>query len=192
MDIGDPSVQGWLKKQAGRHEIVAGTEDIWGVRDQFHFAYTLHSGDFDFKVRLESLDMPHLYTKAGLMARATLDADSPHVYMMVFPDNRPRNKNNGGCEFQFREVAGGENTAIYPDDYTTEPPEFPVRYPNTWLRLKRSGDDFTAFYSSGGQSWKIYTQITKKFSKKIFLGLAITSHAHDAATTAVLNDISLV
>jgi hypothetical protein len=190
-DVGNPSIQGSVNQQAGRYEIVAGGEDIWGVSDQFHFAYILHAGDFDFKVRLETLDMPHLYTKAGIMARATLDADSPHVYMMAFPDNSPRNKNNGGCEFQYREAAGGDSAAIYPDDYTTEPPEFPAQYPNTWLRLKRNGDEFTAFYSADGQSWKRYTQFAMKLSHQLYLGLAITSHASDAAATAVVNDITL-
>lgn len=192
VDIGEPSVQGSLKKLDGRFEIAAGGEDIWGVSDQFNFAHIKHSGDFDLSARFESLDMPHLYTKAGLMARAALDADSPHVYILAFPDNSPRNKNNGGLEFQFREEAGGESVAIYPDDYTTEPPEFPVRYPNTWLRLKRSGDDFTAFYSTDGQSWKMYTQFSMKLPKEILLGIAVTSHEQDAATTAVLSDISLV
>ncbi|MGK9254561.1 DUF1349 domain-containing protein [Paenibacillus humicus] len=190
-NIGDPSIQGSFKQQDGRYEIVAGGEDIWGVRDQFHFAYVVHTGDFDFKVRLKSLDMPHLYTKAGIMARAALDADSPHVYMMAFPDNSLRNKNNGGCEFQYRETAGGDSVAIYPDDYTTVPPEFPVQYPDAWLRLKRSGDEFTAFHSSDGRSWKRYTQFAMKLPHECYLGLAITSHASEAAATAVATDLTL-
>ncbi|KGE16526.1 hypothetical protein [Paenibacillus wynnii] len=92
------------------------------------------------------------------MARESLEADGAHAYFMVFPDNSPRNKNNGGYEFQFREVSSGDSAAIYPEDYTTEPPIFPVNYPNTWVRLQRDKDEFHAWYSTDGVEWIIMLQ----------------------------------
>ena len=61
------------------------------------------------------LSKTHQYTKAGIMARADLSDDSPHVYFQVFPDNTPRNKNNGGCEFQYRVEKGKEVKTNYLD-----------------------------------------------------------------------------
>ncbi|MGQ5391294.1 hypothetical protein ACT8ZS_10670 [Paenibacillus sp. M.A.Huq-84] len=67
----------------------------------------------------------------------------------MFPDNSSRNKNNGGYELQFRESKGGASAAVYPSDYTSETPEFPVLFPDTWIRLKRSGNTFEAFCGGG-------------------------------------------
>lgn len=149
-DIGEPEHRGSTVEVPGGYDIVAGGKDIWGKADQFHFAYTEARGDFEVTVRLEALSSADLYTKAGIMTRQSVEADSAHSFFQVFPDNSPRNKNNGGYEFQYRETAGGGSAAIYPDDYTTEPPSFPVQYPNTWLKLQRSGNTFHAFYSADG------------------------------------------
>lgn len=190
-DIGGPSKLGSTNKSAMGYEIVAGGKDIWGSSDQFHFAFLEHNGDFDFTVRTEALSMPDLYTKSGIMARESLDPGSAHGYYMVFPDNSPRNKNNGGYEFQYREEAGGKSAAIYPADYTSEPPEFPVNYPHTWLRMKRNGDDFEALYSADGKAWKPFAAYSLKMSPSLYLGLAVTSHRAQETVTAVFRDINL-
>jgi regulation of enolase protein 1 (concanavalin A-like superfamily) len=190
-DIGSPSKQGATKEIVGGYEIVAGGADIWGSTDQFHFAYLKHTGDFDFTIRMESLSMADLYTKSGLMARESLDAGSEHIFLLVFPNNSPRNKNNGGYEFQYREATDGECVAIYPPDYTTEPPEFPVNFPYTWLRLKRSGDDFEALYSADGESWTLFAKHTLKLSPSLYLGFAVTSHNENETVTATFRDITL-
>lgn len=191
-DIGNPKVSGYTKQLANGYHIVAGGNDIWGTTDQLHFAYLPYQGDFDLKFRLESLEQADLYTKAGLMARESLEADSAHVYFVVFPDNSPRNKNNGGYEFQFRTLNSGDSEAIYPEDYTTEPPEFPVNYPNTWLRLQRSEDQFHAWYSTDGVDWKLYASKSLKFSETLHIGLAVTSHNENTAVTASFQDFSLI
>lgn len=128
-DIGNVALEGSIEKTDEGYDIIAGGADIWGTEDQFHFCYVTVHDDFDIAVRLESLSMADLYTKAGIMARKSLLADSEHVFFMVFPDNSPRNKNNGGYEFQYREKMGEESFAIYPDDYSSEHAEFPIHYP---------------------------------------------------------------
>ena len=37
------------------------------------------AGEFDFRVRIESVEVSSQWGKVGLMARSTLEADSPHV-----------------------------------------------------------------------------------------------------------------
>jgi regulation of enolase protein 1 (concanavalin A-like superfamily) len=190
IDIGNPEIAGTSQIQDNSITITAGGADVWGTRDEFRLAYIEQTGDFDFAARIESLTDPHLYTKAGLMAREDLSDNSRHIYFQVFPNNNPRNKNNGGYEFQYRKEKGGEMKAIYPAKFDGVP-EFPVNYPNTWIRLKRTGNDFTGFYSSDGKSWKPYTSFTMEISTKIYLGLAVTSHNTKKAATAIFQDISL-
>src|SRR5665647_209043 len=68
-DIGNPAIAGSSSIQNNGIQIIAGGADVWGVKDQFHFSYLKITGDFDLIARIESLSAPHMYTKAGLMAR---------------------------------------------------------------------------------------------------------------------------
>jgi len=174
-DIGNPAIAGTVTVDNGGFKITAGGVDIWGVKDEFNFVYIEKTGDFDIVTRIESLSAPHLYTKAGIMAREDLTAGCRHIYFQVFPNNNPRNKNNGGYEFQYRQLNNGEMKAIYPAS-ATGTPEFPVSYPNTWVRLQRINNEFTGFFSTDGKSWKVYTTYTLELPSKLYLGLAVTSH----------------
>lgn len=190
-DIGNPAMSGSFEIKDDGISIIAGGADVWGTKDEFRFSYFEQTGDFDLATRIESLTAPHLYTKAGLMAREDLSDNSRHIFFQVFPNNNPRNKNNGGYEFQYRQEKSGEMKAIYPARFDGTP-EFPVNYPNTWIRLKRTGDEFTGFYSTDGKTWKKYTSFTLKLSPKIYLGLAVTSHNVNATATAVFRNLMLV
>ncbi len=186
--IGDPQPQGNVSTAGNGFDITAGGADIWGVKDEFTFLYLEHTGDFDIAARIVGLTAANLYTKAGLMARENLNAGSRHIYFQVFPDNKTRNHNNGGYEFQYRQQKDREMKAIYPAN-ADGAPEFPVSYPNTWIRLKRKGDVFTGYYSSDGLNWKTYTSFRLDLPLKVWLGLAVTSHNTTETTTAEFRDI---
>lgn len=187
-DIGSPAIRGTVTISDGGFDITAGGADVWGVRDEFNFVYIEQTGDFDFVARVESLTATHLYTKAGIMAREDLSPGSRHIYFQIFPDNSPRNKNNGGFEFQYRQIAGGEMKAIYPSGFEGAP-EFPVTFPNTWIRLKRVGDKFTGYTGIDGKTWKEYTSFSLDLPKKVFLGPAVTSHKTTESTVARFRNI---
>lgn len=190
-DIGNPAIAGSSLFKGNGISITAGGADVWGVKDEFRFSYLEQTGDFDIVTRIESLSAPHLYTKAGLMAREDLSDNSRHIFFQVFPNNNPRNKNNGGYEFQYRKEKGGEMKAVYPSK-SEGIPEFPVNYPNTWIRLKRSGNNFTGFYSLDGLTWKTFTAFSMELSEKVYLGLAVTSHNVKESATAKFCDISFL
>jgi len=188
-NIGNPAVVGSSKSEDNGITLIAGGADVWGTKDEFGFSYFKQTGDFDFVARIQSLSAPHLYTKAGLMAREELTDNSRHIFFQVFPNNNARNKNNGGYEFQYRQTKAGEMKAVYPAKIDGAP-EFPVNYPHTWIRLKRAGNDFTGYYSADGKVWKVYATYTMDLAKKVFLGLAVTSHNAGESATAVFKDIS--
>jgi hypothetical protein len=154
-DIGAVTKPGKATVKNNELEIVAGGADIWGKNDEFYFGYKKLKGDFDISVQIKSLTKPHQYTKAGIMARIDLSDNSEHVYFQIFPDNSPRNKNNGGCEFQYRLEKGGEMKAIYPNAETAGK-QFDVNFPNTWIRLKRHGEIFESYVSSDNKTWILY------------------------------------
>jgi hypothetical protein len=187
-DIGNPALSGAVKLLKDGVDVTAGGVDIWGVKDEFNFVFIERTGDFDFVSRIESLTAPHLYTKAGVMAREDLTAGSRHIYFQVFPNNNPRNKNNGGFEFQYRQNKDGEMKAIYPKN-SAGAPEFPVSFPNTWIRLQRVKNDFTGYFSTDGKNWKTYTTFTLELPSKVYLGLAVTSHKATETATANFRNI---
>lgn len=182
-DIGNIALRGSFTLNNDDIQMKAGGSDIWGRHDEFYFGYKRLKGDFDIRVQLISLSAAHKYTKAGIMARADLSDSSQHVYYQAFPDNSARNRNNGGCEFQYREISGGEMKAIYPDPGTAGR-QFDVTFPQTWLRMSRQGNIFKAYISSDNKSWKLYSSFTLKMPQYLFVGLAVTSHNKSEYTTA--------
>jgi hypothetical protein len=189
IDIANPDLTGSTSEVEGGYDIIGGGADIWNEADQFHLAYKEHTGDFEFITRVEALEMGHPYAKAGIMVRESLDADSELIYIFAFPNNSPRNKNNGGFEFHCRDKKHGECFAVYPADFTVEPPLFPVNFPNAWLKMTRSGDKFDCYCSQDGEEWKLYNSYTLKLSPKLYIGLGVTSHDNSITVTAKFRDI---
>jgi hypothetical protein len=185
-DIGAKTIKGNTTVDEKGIHMEAGGNDIWGKHDEFHFGYKKVKGDFEIQVQVVSLTPADKYTKAGLMARADLSDSSQHVYFQVFPDNSARNKNNGGCEFQYRLLKGGDMKAIYPDPKTAGT-QFNVSFPQTWIRLKRTGDVFESYFSNDNKTWKLYSTFTLILPEELFAGLAVTSHNKTNHTTAVFS-----
>jgi glucose/arabinose dehydrogenase/regulation of enolase protein 1 (concanavalin A-like superfamily) len=177
-DIGGPLTGSTARLEDG-YQVTGGGADIWGNSDSFRFAHEQRTGDFDVVTRVESLSQADLYTKAGLMARESLAANARHVYAMVFPSNAARNNNNGGYEFQFRETVAGASAAIYPAQ-----PQPLVRYPNTWLRMKREGNTFTAYFGRDGLTWTLFATKVLALPQTLYFGIAVTSHNAGALATA--------
>jgi len=189
-DIGGATKPGKVTIKNDEVEVVAGGADIWGKNDEFNFGYMKIKGDFDVSVQIKSLTKPHQYTKAGIMARVDLSDNSQHAYFQVFPDNTPRNKNKGGCEFQYRLEKGGEMKAIYPN-FETAGNKFDVNFPNTWIRLKRNGDIFESYISRDNKNWELYSTFEQKLPTGLLVGLAVTSHNSEDFTTAVFSNLIL-
>lgn len=191
IDIGNVTRRGVATINQSEIIVQAYGADIWGKHDECLFGYKKIRGDFDIAVRVRSLTAAHKYTKAGIMARTDLSDSSQHVFYQLFPDNSPRNKNNGGCEFQYRAEKGTDMKAIYPD-MKTAGDKFNVNYPDTWIRLKRKGDVFESFMSSDNLTWNHYSTFTLKMPPKLYVGLAVTSHDKNVATRSVFESFKTI
>ena len=64
------------------------------------------------------------------------------------------------------------------------PPEFPAAYPNSWLRIQRRGDRFSAFASTDGKGWKLYAVWELMLARQTYIGPALTSHNPETVATA--------
>lgn len=126
------------------------------------------------------------------MIRETLNADSPHLMFLVFANDAPRNNNLGAYEMQFRSQAGGDCRAVYPAIRPPAPPEFPASFPNSWLRVERRGERFSAFASTDGKTWKLYGTQTLALSPTVYVGPALTSHEPQTTAKACFRDLRLL
>ncbi|MBI4660554.1 MAG: lamin tail domain-containing protein [Verrucomicrobia bacterium] len=157
---------------------VSGTgRDIGGASDEFHLGYQERSGDFDLRVRLEAVGISDPFVQAGLIARANLDPNAP--FAGVFGSSAQL-----GCFFESRAAAGGQS------QMASAPGGFPVNYPQTWLRLRRSGSQFTGFASLDGSAWQQVGVSTIDLPPTVFFGLAVASHNTNSTTTARFRDLS--
>jgi hypothetical protein len=188
LDVGSPQVAGSARRVETGWDLTAGGADIWEKADQFHFVFRDIIGDFDVAVRVESFVPAHLYSKAGFMIRESLSPDSAHLMLVVFADNQPRNNNLGAYEAQFRPATGVDCQAIYPAVRPPAQPEFPAAYPNSWLRVARRGNQFSAFASTDGKTWKRYAEKTLGLAVMVKVGPALTSHNPQVAATAAFRD----
>jgi hypothetical protein len=69
--IGNAAPPGMLIPAGTGVDLTGGGAGVLGTSDQCQFGYQLRNGDFDVRVRLESLELVDAWTEAGLMARKT-------------------------------------------------------------------------------------------------------------------------
>lgn len=159
--------------------VQAGGSDIFGASDQFQFVYRSLSGDFDVAVRVESLVNTDGNAKAGLMARVNTFFDSRNVMMTATP---------GRFIFQYRTNTAGANS------FAVASPRPPTAFPNSWVRLVRSGAVFTGYSSTNLGVWDLIASYDTSidadgaYPADILVGLAVTSHDVNEVTEAVFSD----
>lgn len=176
LPVGNPTPAGSQVPAGNGYNITGGGADLGGASDQFQFSYQLRTGDFDFKVRLDSLSLADAWSEAGLVARENLTPGSRSAAALATPSI-------SGAYFQSRTTAGG-NTALAGS--------FPVNYPNTWLRLKRAGNVFSGFAGYDGQNWTQLGTVSISLPAGIYVGFAVSSHNTNQLTTAAFRDFGVV
>ncbi len=143
--------------------------DIWGTADAFRFVYQPVAGDADIIARVTDEEAANPFAKAGVMFRQSLDPSS----LQVILDRKP----SGELEFMTRFSTGDITTYI-----TGASSAMP-----TWLRITRSGSQFTAFQSADGATWSEVGSISVASAGfHLFAGLAVTSHDTAVLNTSVL------
>src|SRR5207247_5400742 len=68
---------------ASGFDVSSATGDIWDYANDFRFVYQLVSGDFDLRVRVQSLIGVGYWTKAGVMLRGDLNDNAVNGFMVA-------------------------------------------------------------------------------------------------------------
>jgi hypothetical protein len=175
-DIGSPSPAGSANynSSTGTYTVAGGGADIWNASDQFNFLSKSYSGDGAIVARVTSVTNTSSWAKAGVMFRDSLAANAMYVDVIVTPGQ--------GVSFQYRSATGGN--CVHTDVTGITAPEY--------VRLVRSGNTFTGYYSSDGSNWtQIGSTVTIAMSSTAQLGLAVTAHNNGSLCTASFTNLSI-
>jgi regulation of enolase protein 1 (concanavalin A-like superfamily) len=172
-DIGGVGVAGSATESSGTFTVQGSGADIWGSADAFRFVHQALTGNGTIIARVGSLTSTDVWTKGGVMIRATLSDDSPHATMLVSAAK--------GLAFQRRLTAGGTSNSTA-GSLATVP---------AWVKISRSGNVFTASASTNGTSWTVVGTATIAMPAQVYVGLALTSHNNSVAATATFDAVSV-
>ena len=173
----------FLETAPGRFTMSAAGNDIWGTADQFRYAYRQLDADGVIVARVESLRDTDVWAKAGIMIRESLDPGSKFAAVYL--------TGNNGVRFQARAFTSANATS---DSPVATPEQIAVREP-VWLRLERTGDEFSAFYSGDPdvEGWTPMVWNPQEISmiQSVTVGLALTSHSSGNITIAEFSGVSV-
>jgi hypothetical protein len=171
-DVGAPPIPSTVTLAGTGLNVTASGNGVGGYSDQFGLIYQLRSGDFDAAVRVAGLSPADVWAKAGLIAREDLTSGSRFAASFATPSMN-------GLFFEARDPAGSPSTTSG---------SLPANYPNTFLRLKRSGNTFTGFGSYDGVTWAQLGTATISMPSQIYFGYAVSSHNPAQSATAEFRD----
>ena len=154
------------------YRLDAGGREIAAKSDQFLYQWALLSGNFDIQIRVESLSLSDLLARAGLMAREELSSTSRFAAVFATPSLN-------GLVFQSRAQPGRD---------AIQTGNLQANFPNTWLRLRREGNQFSGYGSMDGATWKPLGAASIAMPEFLYVGMAASSRTTNSQTTAVLRD----
>jgi hypothetical protein len=173
-DIGNPTLPGDSNLAGSVYTVSGAGVDIWSGSDEFRFHHWRLDGDGEITARVTSQVRTHEWAKAGVMIRAGLSGDSPNALAGL---------SGQGSFLQRRSTAGDLSHIVLAGDGAGLP---------VWYRLRRQGDQISGFKSSDGQTWQqIGASLIIPMSATAYAGLAVTSHAPSAISTATFDNVSV-
>ena len=178
-DVGQPAIAGYATWNAASqvYTLSAGGVNIWGKRDEFHFAYRRMKGDFIVQARVAFVGTgvdPH--RKAGIMARTSIaDVDSAYVDGVIHGD--------GLTSLQYRK-ARGEDTAQF---------EMTAAKGADVIQLERRGNTFIFSAARFGEPFVVQEyKEAGGVPEEAYVGLFLSSHNPDVKETAIFRDVRVI
>jgi hypothetical protein len=172
-DVGIPKYSGSVTYDAatGVFTQSGGGLDIWNLSDQFRYTYATLTGNGSITARLDGLDNIGTFTKAGVMIRQSLAANSAHAFLGVNPD--------GGIDSIWRSATGANSGNVNNSGF------------GPWVRITRTGNQFTFERSSDGTSWTPLGNVTIAMSGPVLIGLATSAWSGDKEAFATFSNVAI-
>ncbi len=172
-DIGSPALAGSASVTSGTWTLNGGGADIWSGSNQFNYASESISGDTTIIAHIDTLTNTNSWAKAGVMFRDGTSATAAYIDLVISAGN--------GLALQYRTTASGS-----PQNVQIAGKVVPL-----WVKLVRTGNSFTGFYSSNGATWTAIGSAVTITMAAPTAGLAITAHDNTKLATATFDSVSV-
>jgi hypothetical protein len=148
----------------------------WGPKDSGHYLYWPFDGDGQIIAHVASRgqDTEDGGAMAGVVWRATLDADSPFASTLLYPTNEVR--------FNRRPTEG----------YVAGPERRQNPSAFEWVRLARNGNLFTASKSKDGRFWQPVKGQVVELPAKCLVGLFVAAGTNAHLLSATFDHVQLI
>lgn len=162
----------------------SGGADVLGTSDDFRYVYKPLNGDGSLVARVLSIEDTDQWARAGVMIRASLDADSQWIQMLVSTRN--------GARLHQRLAAGAAVTT----DTALLAADSPQRLaaPPAWIKLERQGNQFKGYYAMDEASpeWIPAAGNPQELAMpaSAYIGLAVFSSNGNVATVAEFTNVA--
>lgn len=174
-DIGSPKHAGRATYNAASQEYVltGSGANMWGAKDEFHYAWRRLSGDFILQARVAFVGTGvEAHRKAGWIVRSSLDADSPYVSAAVHGD--------GLISQQMRKAKSGETTEVVS----------PAKGADV-IQLERRGNTYIFSAARFGEPYQT-TQVELDAGGEPYIGLFVCAHNPDVLEQAVFSNVRII
>jgi glucose/arabinose dehydrogenase len=170
-DVGAPTPAGSAAFNGGVFTVTGSGADIFGTNDQFNYVYQPTSGNGTLIARVTSQsNTGSVNSKAGIIWKASTTAGSPYILLETGPTGAVK------AQYNFNGSVTGATFS----------------FPNLWMKLVRSGSNFSAYLSPDGVTWTAI--LTNKSLPTITtastVGIYEVSHKPGALGTATFDNVS--
>lgn len=181
-----PSLPGWKEAPIGNgggitcfhrntFTLSAKGNNIGGKSDNGHFVYKEVQGDFEVIATLDQLQNLGSDTKAGLMIRESLAASSKSLFACLNP--------NKLYKAQFRTAKGSPTKS--------NQKQLPANNAPVVLKIKRTGNSFSTYYSTDGNTYQLVSTQEIDMDKKVYIGLAASSNMSNEYASVVFYGVAV-
>ena len=173
-DVGAVGRTGSGTYSSGTFSVLGSGAGIAGTADQFHYVYQALTGDGEIQAKVLSVQNTNPSSRAGVMIRDGVGANARYAMMALRTDGRG---------FFQRRIATGGSTA-------TSETTLAIPY---WVKLVRSGNNFTAYRSSNGTTWTaLGSPVSIPMASTATIGLAVTSNNNTTLNTSTFSNVTVI
>ncbi len=204
-DIGTPLVPGTADySPTSKSFYIDGSgADVYGANDQFHYVYQPLNGDGTIVARVRYQTVSSAWAKAGVMIKESTTTGSKYVDALTTPTTSPNTPNiNGigctpnGCNAPLPPIMPSVGYGVrmqynFTGSKGVTAPVAGFNSPNEWLKLQRSGNVFTSWYSIDGSNWLLIGSTTLAMNASATIGLFVTSHNIGQLSTVAFDNVQV-
>jgi len=172
VDVGTVTVLGSVSTDASRVTVTAEGRDIWQDHNDFTFHCAAVEGPVRIRAQIPTIDASEPFSKAGLMVRDELDAESGHAYIGRNADHVIELLHQPTAT----DMTTGHQLTVSDDTQRT-------------VRLDREGDLVTRFLSGPDGEWQPIDQRRIDLEDTVYVGLAACSTVPGETSTATFEDV---